>query len=120
MGRSTGGKVNTYSSEFDNSGHLEYRTLDLYLGWQPSFRWVSTTILPDSFVVKNTPDDTVRVCDFVRFVRVVQVYDDSVTVTTQFSVLDPFIPVARYPEYRDFLNEIDALGKEPLILERAE
>lgn len=115
-----GNEDRRYSEEFDNSGHLEHRIHDLYLGWTPSFRWEGTMVLPDSFQVKNTLRDAERKCDFAYFVRVVHEFEDSITVITELKVLNPLIPAGRYSEYRDFLNEIDVLGKEVLVLEKSD
>ncbi len=108
-----------YSGMFDKSGRLEHRETDLYLGYTPSFRWEAVLCYPEGYRIKERPSAAAIDSEFFEFTRkIVDTVDNELKSELYLKVRTPYIPVAKYQEYRARLNEMDATAGQSLVLER--
>ncbi len=105
--------------DFDNSGGIEKRTTDVFLGFTPSIQVESELTYPPQYRVQFLPKDVNLESDFFSFTRRVEANDSGkVRVVKTAVVKAPVVPLAMYEKYRSALQEMFVAQQEGTILER--
>ncbi|MFZ1684875.1 MAG: DUF3857 and transglutaminase domain-containing protein [Candidatus Zixiibacteriota bacterium] len=104
---------------FDASRGLESRYTDLYLGLKLEFGYKRTITYPASYKIKSLPENTTITSEFFNYRKVFTVLlDHRIQISEDASITEPYVPVAKYPEYRAAIGKMTAASREKIVLKR--